>query len=200
MVHYQGDDSFPMTQRRIIAGLCVIGIIGILMIATLEPSVYHIEQDKPEKHVYFKLASWDYPDEYGQGIYMLKFYENSTASWVAAPWYYVGGELDGLPFYSLHYYDPYTLNWSVGVAMKIRVYSLFNQTLVGVGSTAEGQNYLRHDVTVTTPSSTVFEQQNFTYYDVTENGNYYYEYEVVLDFIPASGQIYTVLLTYEIYF
>ena len=108
-----------------------------------------------------------------------------------------------MSFYSLHSYDPYTLNWSAGVAMKIRVYSLFNQTLVGVGSTTEGQNYLRHSVNVASASnSSIFSQQNFTYYDVTEVGdeNYYYEYEVVLNFLPIVGQIYTATITYEVFY
>lgn len=175
----------------------------ILTLSVLVASNYHskIVFEELEQPVKFVLAEWDYPDQYGQGIYMLRFYENSTGSWVAAPWYYVGGELDGLPYYSLHSDDPYTLNWSAGVAMKLRVYSLFNQTLVGVESTSEGQRYLRHDVTVSDASGILFSQQNFTYYDVTEFGeeNYQYEYEVVLNFLPVAGEIYTVVVTYEIF-
>jgi len=47
----------------------------------------------------------------------------------------------------------------------------------------------------------VFSQQNFTYYDVTEYGdaNYYYEYEVILNFIPLEAIIYTISIVYEVY-
>jgi len=183
-------------------------ILAIVVLLCLPLGLLILPQGIEQKEIVpepakFIISSWDYPDEYGQGIYLLRFYENSTGSWVAAPWYYVGGALDGLPFYPLHPYDPYTLNWSAGVSMKIRVYTLFNQTLVGVESTAEGQNYLRHSVNVASGSnSSIFSQQNFTYYDVTEFGdeNYAYEYEVVLDFIPLAGQIYTATITYEVFY
>ena len=86
--------------------------------------------------------------------------------------------------------------------MKIRVETYLNQTLVGAESTAEGQNYLRHDVIVTEAGNVVFSQQNFTYYDVGESGEdpYYYEYEVVLNFLPETGYIYVVVITYEVFY
>ena len=171
--------------------------LSVLVVSNHSPKSVVEEPRQPAK---FVIASWDYPDEYGQGIYMLRFYENSTGSWVAAPWYYVGGELDGLPFYSLHPYDSYTLNWSAGVAMKLRVYSTFNNTVIGADDEADGQNYQRHDVSVTSAGVAVFNQSNFTYYDVTPDGDYWaYEYEVVLNFLPVVGEIYTVVVTYEVY-
>ena len=177
--------------RRRFAALVLVVLVSVLLIAT--PT-----QTRSSK---FVLSEWDQPDEYGQGIYLIRFYENSTGSWVAAPWYYVGGALDGLPYYALHPYDPYDLNWSEGVAMKLRVYTAFNQTQNGVGSTAEGQRYLRHNVTVTEASTIVFSQQNFTYYDVTDGSpaNYYYEYEVILNFLPIGGSVYSAIVTYEIF-
>jgi len=159
--------------------------------------------NKPAKSAYFLIADiWDFPDEHGQGIEGLRFYENSTGSWVAHPFYMP--ELGA--FYFLHDYDDgYILNWTVGTqnTMKIRVYCLFNQTLVGVSSTAEGQNYIRHSVNVSrVGNASIWSQQNFTYYDVTEFGdeNYYYEYEVILNFIPLEATIYTISITYEIYY
>lgn len=185
-------------KRRISAAVVLIMIVtlSVLVASNQFPKSVVEELEQPAQ---FVIASWDHPDEYGQGIYLLHFYENSTGSWLPA-WYYI----DGVgKFYTLHYYDSYDyFNFSAGVAMKIRVETLFNQTLVGVESTSEGQKYLRHDVTVSDAYGIVFSQQNFTYYDVTENGeeNYYYEYEVVLNFLPVSGEIYTVVVTYEIYY
>jgi len=163
-----------------------------------------INEKTPTKHGISKfiIASWDYPKDYGQGIYMIRFYENSTGSWVDAPWYYKGGELDGLPFYSLHSYDPYTLNWSAGVAMKLRVHCCLNSTLTGAIDLDDGQNYHRHNVTVTTAGTTIFSQQNITYYDDYEpiDEIYCYIYEVVLNFLPEQGQIYTIAITYEVFY
>ena len=191
-----------MIDRRISAFLIITIMVVTLsvLVGSNYPSKNIVEE--PEQSAQFIIASWDYPDEYGQGIYQVRFYENSTGSWVAAPWYYVGGELDGLPFYPLHSYDPYILNWSEGVAMKLRVYSLFNQTLAEAGSTAEGQRYLRHDVTVSDGYGIVFSQENFTYYDVTEFGAepYAYEYEVILNFLPVGGETYTTTITYEVFY
>lgn len=166
-------------------------IMSILVITAPQP------QPEPVKSAQFVISSWDYPDEYGQGIYGFQFFENSTGSWVAAPFY-----TDIGAFYFLHSYTTgWALNWSAGVAMKLRVHVTFNQTYVGVSTTEEGQNYLRHSVSVTSPIESVFFQQNFTYYDVTEFGNepYYYEYEVILEFLPIAGTIYTVSVIYEIY-
>jgi len=175
-----------LSKRRISAVVFIVLIMCVLVVTI-----------QPVRSAKFVLASWDYPDEHGQGIHMFRFYENSTASWVAAPYYQ-----DGLPYFSLHSYDSYTLNWSAGVAMKLRVYTSFNQTLVGVESTAEWQNYQRHSIVVTSAGQPIFSQQNFTYYDVTEYGedNYYYEYEVVLNFLPLDGLVYTVTVTYEVFY
>ena len=189
-----------MYNRSKILAFAVLICLPLSLLATIP--IYNNEEVSKEP-AKFVLAGWSYPDEYGQGIYMFRFYENSTGSWVAAPWYYVGGELDGLTFYSLHSYDPYALNWSSGVSMKIRVYTTLNQTLVGVASTAEGQNYLRHNVNVASGSnSSIFSQQNFTYYDATDTTgyNYAYVYDVILDFIPAEFSTYVITVNYEVYF
>ena len=160
----------------------------VSLLVSVTPTTSKPQPSNPQ----FVLAEWDYPDEYGQGIYGFRFYENSTGSWVAAPWYNDLGS-----FYFLHDYDDYILNWSAGVAMKLRVYSAFNDTLTGAVDEADGQNYQRHSVAVTSEGVEVFSQQNFTYYDVT---SLYYEYEVVLNFLPIGGKIYTISVDYEIYY
>jgi hypothetical protein len=176
--------------------------ICVMLIVAMRP--LPISEKTPTKHgtSQFILASWDYPDEYGQGIYGFRFYENATGSWELTPWYYSGGELDGLPFYFLHSYDPYTLNWSAGVAMKLHVFCLINSTLTGAVDLADGQNYQRHNVTVTSNQGTIlFSQQNITYYDAFEpiDEMFEYEYEVVLNFLPEMGNIYTITMTYEVF-
>lgn len=169
-------------------------LVSVLVVASVQPPAVQPVAVQPTT-AQFVIASWDHPDEYGQGVYGIRFYENSTGSWVAAPFYNDLGT-----FYFLHSYDDYTLNWSAGVAMKLRCYTILNTTLTGAIDEADGQNYQRHSVVVTSAGTTVFSQQNFTYYDVTPWEDIpQYEYEVVLNFLPVGGEIYTVVVTYEIY-
>lgn len=194
-----------MYKREIIATSTIIFVLTILIIGAIPRGSYNDPPiiSRPKEQAQFILSSWDYPDEYGQGIVLMHFYENSTGSWQTA-WVYIYLEGYGYrPFNTFWYYtDDYFINWSAGAAMKIRVQTTFNQTLVGVSSASEGQNYHRHSVTVSSAGNEIFSQQNFTYYDVIEYGeeNYYYKYEVILDFLPVEGGIYTVVIDYEIYY
>ncbi|MCK4822043.1 hypothetical protein KA005_40140 [bacterium] len=152
----------------------------------------------PPARAQFVIAAWEYPDEYGQGIDGMKFWENSTGSWVAAPYY----TNLGVFYYVNPSIDDYTYNWTAGAAMKMRVDTVLNSTLTGATDLADGQNYQQHNVTVTHLGIIIFSQQNFTYSFSDDTGApmYYYEYEVILNFILEYGQIYTVTLTYEIFY
>jgi len=162
-----------------------------------------IQHPTPTKTANFIISEWEDVDQYGQGVDIIWFYENSTGSWVAAPWYYVGGALDGLPYYALHNYDPYILNWSAGVSMKIRIQTLINQTLTGASTVNEGKKYLRHNISVYSLNMgvEVFSQENFTYYD---GGLYdsmiWYKHEVVLEFLPQGASNYRIDIDFEIYY
>lgn len=165
----------------------VVSIITVLLIATPKPITAK-----------FVLAEWAYPDEYGQGIYGLKFYENSTGSWVDAPYY-----TDLGAFYYLHWdQTDYWMNWSTGVGVKIRVDTWINSTLTGIQYVEAGRNIQKHNVTVTAYGETVFSQQNFTFVHSSseEAPMYYYQYSVILDFVPLEGYVYTVTITYEVYY
>lgn len=132
----------------------------------------------------FVIASWDYPDEYGQGIYAMRVYENSTGSWVN-----VGGWIE--------YYESATFDWNASIGIKIQCESTLNATLTGAASSSDGNNYLRHNVTVTLVNGTVvFSQQNFTYIDDID---YAYSYYVILNFLPEASTLYTVTVTYEVF-
>lgn len=181
MVHYQGDDSLLM-RNRIVVSVGLIMLVSIFLIAT--PS--------PTRGAKFILASWDFPDEYGQGIDALTVYENSTGSWLI-----VGGFSPNVV-----YNGGAEFNWSVGLGIKIRVFSWLNSTRVGVLSTDQGKNYLRHNVTVTRNNgSTVFSQQNFTYYNAGAVAEMYeYQYDVILNFFPEVGEIYIATIAYEVFY
>jgi len=138
----------------------------------------------------FIIASWDYPDEYGQGIETFDVYENSTGSWVN-----VGGPSD--------WDESGIFDWNASVAIKLKCWTWFNSTLTGVGSTNEGKLYQQHNVIVTQNNRTiVFSQQNFTYSNVYTDAApmWLYVYEIVLNFLPVAGQIYTITIDYEVYY
>ena len=156
----------------------IIMLIFIMLVVSVPPA-----------RARFVLAEWDFPDEYGQGIDTITVYENSTGSWVSV------GNYD--------YDESSVLDWEAGVAIKLKVWTWFNSTLTGAGSTNEGKNYQRHNVTVTNAIDTiVFSQQNFTvvFYDYGEPSSmWYYDCEVVLNFLPDYGEIYTVSVVYEVF-
>jgi len=165
-------------MRSISKTAIIILVISVFLVASIQPT-----------RAPFVLASWDFPDEYGQGIDTITVYENSTGSWVSV------GNYD--------YDEASVLDWEVGVAIKLKVWTWFNSTLTGAGSTNEGKNYQRHNVTVTDFSDTiVFSQQNFTvvFYDYGEPSSmWYYTGSVVLNFLPEAGEYYMVTVVYEIF-
>jgi hypothetical protein len=160
-------------------------VIGLLCVLALVVSVHQVRAEPK-----FAIASWSFPDPYGQGIEGFFIYENSTGSWLI---------VDG---YSTHD-DPNVFNWTVGVAIKLFCYTWFNSTLTGATSGANGKNFQRHSVIVTDlADNTVFSKQNFTY-DSVDTGiepfMWLYGYYVILNFLPAYAEYYTVTVTYEIY-
>jgi hypothetical protein len=175
--------------------VCTSLIILGMTILVQQDRAESVQKENPK----FIFASWDYPDEYGQGIDGFRFYENSTGSWVAAPYYTDLGEFYYLP----DYLDDYTLNWTPGIAMKLRVFTVLNTTLVGLGDGdyAGGKNYQKHNIIVIGLSTVVFEQQNFTYYtyEWVTGDLIFYEYDVVLNFLPQMGAVYTLTVTYEVF-
>lgn len=143
----------------------------------------------PPAKAQFVIAYWDYPDEFGQGLHGVSIYENSTGSWV-----YVTS--------TWHDSESQLFEWNVSVGIKLKTYSYLNSTLVGAGSIEEGKNYLRHNVTVVNRLGyEVFSQNNFTYTgdDDIYDPIWIYFHEVVLDFLPEFGNLYTVTIFYEVW-
>ena len=78
-----------------------------------------------------------------------------------------------------------------------------NSTTYGVSTLVEGQNIIRHSVTVTSTNNTVvFSQTNLTYVSGADYGDnvFLYQYSVQLDFTISYGNIYTVVVDYEIFY
>ena len=139
----------------------------------------------------FILAEWDFPDEYGQGIDECILSENSTGSWV--------------PFDGVYYTDSSTMRFqwnTTNARLKIYVSTWLNMTLTGASDGADGKRYHRHSISVVYLGSIIFSQQNLTY---VENGALIgtlrnYGYEVIFDFIPQAGGIYTATITYGVFY
>lgn len=178
MVHHKGESAVSMKKKAILIILFLM-IMGTPTLAT----------NATQPNATFVLAGWDYPDEYGQGIHALEIFENSTGSWV---------KVDGTYYYD----ESVDLEWNASVGIKIKCWTYFNNTLVGASDTNDGKNYQRHNVTVTNFGVTVFNQQNFTYSNAYPEGDpmWYYVYEVILDFLPVAGEIYTAVISYEIFY
>jgi len=180
-----------MNKRKKINVLVLIMILtlSVLVVSNQPPKSVVEELEQPAK---FVIASWDFPDDYGQGIETLTVYENSTGDWLA-----VGGFSPNVDHSEAGVFD-----WNISVGIKVRVDCWLNSSLVGVGSTAEGKNYLRHNISATMFNGTqVFSQQNLTYFGAGALGDMYeYYYDVVLNFLPVGGEVYTVTITYEIFY
>jgi len=129
---------------------------------------------------------------------------------------YIGCYLDGVFNATVYYnFDAYLayanntpginpLDVLAGSNITLSVFSWLNGTWAGIASFAEGQNVIRHNVTVALGNGTVvFSKQNFTYFDtgVYEEWApmYFYRYDVILDFVPEMGQVYIATVTYEVY-
>lgn len=180
-------------SKRIIKPLIACAIVSVILlgfvVATTNPIVpQEIEQERPK----FIISGWDYPDSYDQGIEAIEIYENSTGSW----------SIVDTVFYDASQAEC-TFDWDVGVGIRLEVFTYLNSTLLGLGSRVTGRLYQRHYVIVTDSSdTTVFSQQNFTYQYSNEDNwpMYYYQYQILLDFLPLIAEIYTVEIMYEIYY
>ncbi|GAG81099.1 unnamed protein product, partial [marine sediment metagenome] len=176
-------------------------VIVLLMLLVFTVPISPVDPE-PLATAKFVISGWDWPDENGHGLFGMKFWENSTGEWLGAPFYITIGQ-----FYyvspSLFDYDWYTYNVTGGASLKVRVDTTLNATLTGATDLEDGKNYFRTNVTVTCLGIIVFSQQNLTSL-VTEDDFsdpiYYYEYDIVLDFILVDGQFYTVTVTHEVFY
>ena len=155
--------------------------IFVILISSIPPA-----QANPR----FITASWDPYDEYGQGISSWYIYSNHTGAWVVIE---ATGFLDA---------DPSPVPWNVSQAMKIRIWVSLNKTLVGVSSLADGENYFRVKITITDSlDAEVFTQQNMTnYQSFSDSDLFWYQPEIIPDFLPLSGEEYTITFLYEVYY
>lgn len=171
-----------MNKKKLLTGFCLTVIVAVLLVgASPQPT---------SAKSTFVLASWSFPDAYGQGISTWYAQTNHTGSWVT---YESAGYLDS---------DPSPFAWNESQAMKILTWVSMNYTLTGASSLANGKNFIRQGIAIYDSSDDLaFSQQNFTYVQAIENdGLYWYQYYVIPDFLPVGGEVYSVELMYEVYY
>lgn len=75
-----------------------------------------------------------------------------------------------------------------------------NATTCGITTVAEGQDIIRHNLTITATGGTVvFSKENLTYITGADYGAnvFLYQYSILLDFALVSGEIYSITITYD---
>lgn len=172
-----------MYNRKIVASVSLIAIVGLLLVGTLPVT----------RGAQFVLASWDYPDEYGQGISGISISQN-ISGWVpVTPWGWGPNNEK----------DVFVINYTA-TGIKITVWCELNNTVVGADSFDDGKNYLRHSVNITIvgdrASGTIFSKENFTYLGGTDlDPMFYYIYDVDIPLSVVGGLTYKAVVHYEIY-
>lgn len=184
-------------NKKILAISLTLLCLGLLFSATPTTNNNPKNIIPPSPSTRLIISSWTFPsDAYGQGISGIHIYENSSGSW-----------LDHLPYQGASYAyidatDTVYIEYNMSSYLKLQYFSYFNSTKVGVATTTEGKNYLRHNISIVDYNNTVvFSQQNFTYLTVStlHDPIWIYSYTVILNFVPTMGSIYTATMIYEVY-
>ncbi len=146
-------------------------------------------------------TNWSYPDQYGQGIeriyYQIRFPNETVSEWA--------------------YLYPSNTTWTFDVPVNGTVYlrttAWVNGTLTGASSVAEAHGYARYDLNVYNAQTNVHTQQNLTadggdnalapmykIYDIVYISGHHVSANPKMTNGFVAGQIYTVILNYEIYY
>jgi len=153
----------------------------------------------PIQGAQFVIAGWSFPDEYGQGVYIVTPYQNSSGSFVTIP-----NPETGIGTCYWNNATTYNLNFTANTALRFDARVLLNYTRLGLSHPADnvtGRNYLRVNLEMFLASESVFSLQNMTYdslWGLYETGLWWYAYVDIVDFILVAGQIYTVVITLEV--
>lgn len=175
-----------MKRKILICSLMVVLLVGF--------GVATVPEATREATAQFVLSAYTY-DETTDGHYIA----------------YIQGYYDGA-LNATMYYNPTsypndtaisTLETFVGTNVTIAVFCWLNGTSAGIASLSEGLNVIRHNMTViNTNGTTVFSKQNFTYNTGLDSyaPMYFYRHDVYLNFTFVLGEIYQVIITYEVYY
>lgn len=186
MVRNQGDDPLPM-RIKIVASFVILLTILFMIPRNVQGAQ-------------FIISSWSFPDEYGQGVYLVVPYQNSSGSFVTIPHPEIGW---GVCYWNNA--STYNLNFTGNTALMFKPRVFLNYTKLGLSHPADnviGRNYLRVSLEMFIASERVFSLQNMTYdtlWGLAETGIWWYDYLNIVNVILIAGQIYTVVITLEYY-
>jgi len=173
--------------------LSVWAVVMVLLLGLGFAFIPPAKVPTPPAKAQFVLSSWDFPDEYGQGIYSIYPDENSSGYWV---------HIESSPgfIYSDSENNSFTIDAGLSIRFDVRV--MVNYTFLGV-SAADALNLIRLNLTVTVLNNITFSIQNMTYDYLGGDygdGVWWYSFVDILNFLTDYGTIYTVTVTYEIFY
>lgn len=196
LVHYKGDDPIHIiykdgfSRHRIIAVVTIVLVLSVFLTRL------------PQTNAQFVIAAWEgFPDELGQGIYGVTFWENSTGSFINI--------LNPDTGISLWYPENTTtaeLNYTANTALRVAPRVLLNYTNLGLAHPSDfdlGRNFVRVGVELFAAGTSLFSQQNLTYDDLGglyETGLWWYVYVGIVNVTLGPGTIYTVRFIYEVFY
>lgn len=139
------------------------------------------------------VATWSYPDDFGNGIDGFVFQQNSSGSWVDVP------NAHSSQFGT---YKPWneTSSFSYNYTfLRIEVWCYLNATHLGISDPNDAYLYQRHNISVSLRGNTTFSQQNFTAGVCVDNGGgmYYSMHRVIIN-IELAVTIYEIEIYYEV--
>ncbi len=155
---------------------------------------------RPTQGAQFVIAGWSFPSEYGEGVYGVTPYQNSSGSFVTIP-----NPDTGIGFCYWNNATTYNLNFTANTALRFDVRVTLNYTKLGLSHPADidlGRNYLRVNLEMFLASESVFSLQNMTFDNLDglyETGIWWYAYVDIINVILVAGQIYVVEFTYEVF-
>ena len=168
----------------------------VVMSLVLMIGVSTIPQAKAQ-FIIAELGS-NFPDEYGQGIKNVYLYENSTGAWVAI------FPSEVLTFPENNSDTTITLNYTENTAIELIIGCSINHTYHGLSTFQEALDMMRVNITVYSVGQTIFSQNNLTwggglFFNDTAS-TWRTHFEVVINVLITTSSIYTVFVTYEVFY
>ena len=174
--------------KKASALIAVLLVLGLLFVSV------------PQAKAQFVIAGLgsNFPDEYGQGIKNVYLYENSTGAWVAI------FPSEVLTFPENNSDTTITLNYTANTAIELIFGCSINHTYHGLSTFQEALDRMRVNITVYSVGQTIFSQNNLTwggglFFNDTAS-TWRTHFDVVINVLIIAGSIYTVFVTYEVFY
>ena len=181
----------PFWDKKKILALLILLVMAVAVVIRYDQKYNKSNPISKDDNPTFVISSWDYPDEYGQGIYEIVLKQNISGSFQF---------VEGSPVYPTDT-RPYVIEPDGNLFLQVYVY--FNRSHAGIDNVlAQGLNVIRLNVTVYNEDILVFSQQNFTKDASSQAGDpiWWLRYYVYLNFSPIAFSIYTTTITYEVFY